>query len=191
MHGQLDVLDDLAGLRASARGVCRSRFARLVAELLDELAERLVRRRLGLIPGVRLDEGEHAAAAAGLRSLSRACGRGCRRSWRHRGRHGSCSTSAISATSSTERPYTPTVSSDRRLRQHAGARDGAEGRLEAVHAAEGGRTDHRALGLRADAPAAPFRQPTAAAEPADEPPGVCSGLCGLRVLLGVRWQARS
>src|SRR5687768_14371269 len=27
--------------------------------------------------------------------------------------------------------------------------------------------------------------PTAAAEPDDEPPGVCSGLCGLRVLFGL------
>ena len=38
----------------------------------------------------------------------------------------------------------------RRLRQHAGARNDAEGRLEAVDAAEGGRADHRALGLRAE-----------------------------------------
>ena len=29
-------------------------------------------------------------------------------------------------------------------------------------------------------------QPTAAAEPEEEPPGVCSGLCGLRVLPGVK-----
>jgi len=59
-------------------------------------------------------------------------------------------TSAISATSSIERPYTPIVSSARACARHAGARDCAEGRFEAIDAAEGARADHRPLGLRAE-----------------------------------------
>ena len=60
-------------------------------------------------------------------------------------------------------------------------------RLERVHPAVRARVGSigaRRSGCRA--PAAPCPRPTAAAEPLEDPPGVCAGSCGLRVLPGVR-----
>ena len=88
------------------------------------------------------------------------------------------------ARSSTERPNTPTVSSEGACVSTPARGMSAEGRLEAVDAAEGapGRMTEPTVCV----PSATGTMPaaTAAAEPEEEPPGVCSGLRGLRVVRG-------
>ena len=73
----------------------------------------------------------------------------------------------------------------RALREGAGARDGAEARLEADDAAEGGRPDHRAGGLGADRerrmPGGDGRGGAGGGAA-----GVWAGLAGLRVGAGVK-----
>ena len=67
----------------------------------------------------------------------------------------------------------------------AGGRDQPVGRLEAGDAAKRRRPDHRARGLRAERDRH-HAGGDGGAEPDDEPPGVCAGLCGLRVTAGTR-----
>src|SRR5215207_7849118 len=93
--------------------------------------------------------------------------------------------SAIRATSSIERPNTPTVSS-------IGACASTPGRGMAPKVGLKPYTPQKEAGRITEplvcVPTASgtIWQPTAAAEPADDPPGVCAWLCGLRVLLGMK-----
>ena len=149
MEGGLDALHGLRGRAAALGGVVERDLRDLPAQALDELAEGLVRGRVAIPPGVRLHEREQRRqrpVLGGGGEQARAARRQAR---------------GIALVVGLQRVgeeghvlHRPAHDADRvervRVRQHAGAGDHPERRLEPIDAAEGGRADDGAPGLRAE-----------------------------------------
>ena len=149
MHRHLHLLHQPVGGIAALGRVVEGDLRDLAAKLLDQLAESFPRRRIGVLPGVRLDEREHGGerpVLGGGRQQTRAA----------RDQAGRVALVMALQHVGDERQvlHRAAVHPDRvervRLGEHAGAGNEPEGRLEAVDAAEGARADDGAYRLRAE-----------------------------------------